>query len=109
MDMREPSGTRMQRIGLIAGPVLAILLLLFFDLEPGRPAVTRTAAVALMMMVPIVLAVVLKLEEATARGRLATGLFLGVAYSASIGGAATLVGTPPNLSFASCSERTAFG
>ena len=202
MDMREPSGTRMQRIGLIAGPVLAILLLLFFDLEPGRPAVTRTAAVALlmavwwmteavplaatsllpvvlfpllgimdgkkvapiyfnhviflfiggfmvalamqrwnlhrrialrvllwcgvrprrillgfmvstaflsmwisntattMMMVPIVLAVVLKLEEATARGRLATGLFLGVAYSASIGGAATLVGTPPNLSFA---------
>ena len=32
-------------------------------------------------------------------GKLSTGLLLGVAYSASIGGAATLVGTPPNLSF----------
>ena len=51
MDMREPSGTRMQKAGLIAGPLLAILLLLFFDLEPGRPAVTRTAAVALLMAV----------------------------------------------------------
>ncbi len=202
MHMKKTSGARIQRIGLIAGPVLAFALLVFFDLEPGRPAVTRTAAVALlmavwwmteavplaatallpvvlfpllgimdgkkvapiyfnhviflfiggfmvalamqrwnlhrrialrvllwcgvrprrillgfmvstaflsmwisntattMMMVPIVLAVVLKLEEGEARGRFATGLFLGVAYSASIGGVATLVGTPPNLSFA---------
>ena len=202
MEKKKPSGTKMQRIGLIAGPILAIALLLFTDLEPGRPAVTRTAAVALlmavwwmteavplaatallpvvlfpllgimdgkkvapiyfnhviflfiggfmvalamqrwnlhrrialrvllwcgvrprrillgfmvstaflsmwisntattMMMVPIVLAVVLKLEEGTAHDRLATGLFLGVAYGASIGGVATLVGTPPNLSFA---------
>ncbi|MDE2887153.1 MAG: SLC13 family permease [Gemmatimonadota bacterium] len=202
MERKKPSGTKMQRIGLIAGPVLAIALLLFTDLEPGRPAVTRTAAVALlmavwwmteavplaatallpvvlfpllgimggkkvapiyfnhviflfvggfmvalamqrwnlhrrialrvllwcgvrprrillgfmvstaflsmwisntattMMMVPIVLAVVLKLEEGAAQGKLATGLFLGVAYGASIGGVATLVGTPPNLSFA---------
>ena len=202
MEIGVPSGTRMQKIGLIAGPVLAILLLLFFDLDPGRPAVTRMAAVALlmavwwmteavplaatallpvvlfpvlgimdgrkvapiyfnhvillfiggfmvalamqrwnlhrrialrvllwcgvrprrillgfmistaflsmwisntattMMMVPIVLAVVMKLEERNPRGRLATGLFLGVAYGASIGGVATLVGTPPNLSFA---------
>ncbi|MDE3000693.1 MAG: SLC13 family permease [Gemmatimonadota bacterium] len=202
MDKTKTSVTKTQRIGLFAGPVLAVALLLFFDLEPGRPAVTRTAAVALlmavwwmteaaplaatallpivlfpllgimdgrnvapiyfnhviflfiggfmvalamqrwnlhrrialrvllwcgvrprrillgfmvstaflsmwisntattMMMVPIVLAVVLKLEEGAAQGGFATGLFLGVAYGASIGGVATLVGTPPNLSFA---------
>ena len=33
-------------------------------------------------------------------GTYSIGLLLGIAYSASIGGIATLVGTPPNLSFA---------
>ena len=55
-----------------------------------------------MMMVPIVLAVILNLEETFGRDntrRLSTGLLLGVAYGASIGGIATLIGTPPNLAF----------
>lgn len=55
-----------------------------------------------MMMVPIALAIVLKVEEQSDNQdtRFGTGIFLGVAYAASIGGLATLVGTPPNLSFA---------
>ncbi|MCF8235325.1 MAG: SLC13 family permease [Bacteroidales bacterium] len=56
-----------------------------------------------MMMVPILLSVIAKLEESSgseAVSKYAIGLLLGVAYSASVGGIATLVGTPPNLSFA---------
>lgn len=56
-----------------------------------------------MMMIPILLSIIRKLEEIIDQKTIAKytiGLLLGVAYSASIGGIATLVGTPPNLSFA---------
>lgn len=56
-----------------------------------------------MMMVPILLSIITKLEEhldARDLNKYSVGLLLGVAYGASIGGIATLVGTPPNLSFA---------
>lgn len=56
-----------------------------------------------VMMVPIGLAIIYQLEErfgeARAR-RFSTGLMLAIAYACSVGGVATLVGTPPNLSFA---------
>lgn len=55
-----------------------------------------------MLMVPIALAVVLSLEDQLGKDNtrpLAIGFFLGIAYSASVGGVATLIGTPPNLSF----------
>ena len=53
-----------------------------------------------MMMVPIALSVILKFRESDSSvgvNRLAVTLLLGIAYSASIGGMATLIGTPPNL------------
>jgi solute carrier family 13 (sodium-dependent dicarboxylate transporter), member 2/3/5 len=55
-----------------------------------------------MMMIPILISVMDKLEETTEKSvmsKYSVGLLLGVAFSASIGGIATLVGTPPNLSF----------
>jgi sodium-dependent dicarboxylate transporter 2/3/5 len=192
------------RVGLILGPVMALVLLFFFDLDPGNPLVTRTAAVAVlmavwwiteaipisatalipvvlfpllgimkgrtvapiyfnhiiflfiggfivalamqrwelhrrialrimmligagprkiilgfmaataflsmwisntattMMMIPIALAIITRLDEdSNSQGisKLSIGLLLGIAYAASIGGIATLIGTPPNLSF----------
>jgi sodium-dependent dicarboxylate transporter 2/3/5 len=201
----------LSRVSLLLGPLLAIALLLFADLSPGKPEVTRTAAVALlmavwwvgealplaitallpivlfpalgimngkivapiyfnhiiflfiggfivalamqrwelhrrialrvlllfgtkprnlllgfmtataflsmwvsntattMMMVPIALAVLLELEpklDPAERRHHALALLLGVAYAASLGGIATLVGTPPNLSFARIFEIT---
>ena len=56
-----------------------------------------------MLMVPILMSIILKLEEVNKDKSIhlfSTGLLLAVAYSASIGGVSTLVGSPPNLSFA---------
>lgn len=55
-----------------------------------------------MMMVPIAIAVIAKLEEnggENGKSKLAVPLLIGIAYAASIGGTATIIGTPPNLAF----------
>jgi sodium-dependent dicarboxylate transporter 2/3/5 len=56
-----------------------------------------------MMMVPIALSVILRFRESdsgASLNRFAVALLLGIAYSASVGGMATLIGTPPNLALA---------
>jgi sodium-dependent dicarboxylate transporter 2/3/5 len=186
--------TTAQKVGLILGPVLFFLMLLL-DLEPGKPIVTRMAAVATLMavwwitdaiplsatallpmvlypllgilkgkatapiyinstiflflggfmialtmekwnlhkrialwiirligggpsmsntataimMVPIGLAIILQMEEEFGKEethKFTVSLMLGIAYACSMGGVATLVGTPPNLSFARIFEIT---
>ncbi len=55
-----------------------------------------------VMMVPIGLAIVLRIESGAGREkarRFSVGLMLGIAYGCTVGGLTTLVGTPPNLSF----------
>jgi sodium-dependent dicarboxylate transporter 2/3/5 len=92
---------------------IALRILLFFGDKPrlillGFMAATAFLSMwisntaATMMMVTIVLALVHRLEGGGASPgsrRFAIALLLGVAYSASVGGIATLVGTPPNPIF----------
>ncbi|MDH3744135.1 MAG: SLC13 family permease [Acidobacteriota bacterium] len=62
--------------------------------------ISNTAAA--LMMLPIALAVIVSMREVAGGRRLggfAPALLLGVAYSASLGGLATPIGTPPNISF----------
>ena len=77
-----------------------------------------------MMMYPIALAVILQLAPEQGRGQIANGkkqktkgnerpatsnfrtcMMLAIAYASSIGGMGTLIGTPPNLIFASNAHK----
>ena len=93
---------------------IAIKILIVFGISPGRILMGFMLATSFlsmwmsntataMMMVPIAMSIILKLEESLGKrnvGKYSIGLLLGIAYAASVGGIATLVGTPPNLSFA---------
>ena len=60
-----------------------------------------------MMMLPIGLAVIASRDENESPDKaFAVALMLGIAYAASIGGVATLIGTPTNAVFAGVVEKT---
>lgn len=60
-----------------------------------------------MLMVPIAFSVIMQIKNPQEREKFAVCLLLAVAYSASIGGMSTLIGTPPNAIFASLSNELA--
>jgi sodium-dependent dicarboxylate transporter 2/3/5 len=66
---------------------------------------TNTASTLLIL--PIAVAVISQIKDSQERSKFGTCLMLCVAYSASIGGVTTLIGTPPNALFASLSEPLA--
>jgi sodium-dependent dicarboxylate transporter 2/3/5 len=90
---------------------IALTILKWVGVSPGRILlgfmlaswilsmwISNTATT--MMMIPIVSSVIFELDEMVGQKKISKyslGLLLGIAYSASIGGLATLVGTPTNL------------
>ena len=90
---------------------IALRILLLIGASPGRILLGCMIATSLlsmwisntataMMMIPIVTSIIFEIEGSLSKKDIynySTGLLLGIAYSASIGGIATLVGTPPNL------------
>lgn len=108
-------GLGMQRWGLHRRVALTVLRTAGNDTRHLIAAFMGATAVLSMwisntattiMLLPIATSLLASVDEprhpgdgiaSHAFGSLGTGLLLGVAYSASIGGVATLIGTPPNL------------
>lgn len=89
LNILRISGTRPRNI--IAGSMLATAIMSMW--------ISNTAAT--MMMLPIGLSIVALIENQLKANRekrhFALCLLLGLAFSANVGGMATLIGTPPNL------------
>lgn len=84
---------------LILGFMISSFLLSMF--------ISNTATT--IMMLPIGLGIISKLESdfgVAETRKFSIALMLGIAYSASIGGTATLIGTAPNLAFKTIYEAT---
>lgn len=86
-------------------------LVLGFMLVTGFLSMWISNSATAMMMMPIGLGLVIKIEEmhgsspARSVANFGTCMMLGIAYAANIGGVATLVGTFPNIVFAGMFQK----
>ncbi|MGD9157348.1 MAG: SLC13 family permease [Desulfobacteraceae bacterium] len=94
-------------IGIIGGSPSTIILGFMISAAFLSMWISNTATA--IMMVPIGMSIISQMEEKFGEKdacKFTITLMLGIAYACSIGGIATLVGTPPNLSFARIFEIT---
>lgn len=89
---------------------ISIRLIRFFGNSPVRILIGFMVATAFLsmwisntattlMMLPMAMSVI-KSVKGDGKTRFATGLLISIAYAANIGGAATIIGTPPNVQLA---------
>ena len=87
----------------------ADLLVLGFMVACGFLSMWISNTATAVMMLPVGMAVITKMEEEFGRERshrITLALMLGIAYGCTIGGVSTLVGTPPNLAFIRIMQET---
>lgn len=108
---------RLALLTIMAVGVSPRRMILGFMLATASLSMWISNTATTMMMVPIGMGVIAQAGSMTAAGTQAaqtgnrkstfgTALMLGIAYAASIGGIATLIGTPPNAILAGVVERT---
>lgn len=86
----------------LCGASSAKRLVLGFMLTSALLSMWISNTATTLMLLPIAMAIIMSMEAP----KLATALLLGIAYSASLGGVGTPIGTPPNIIFMSVYQQT---
>lgn len=86
----------------ITGGKSAARLVLAFMLTSALLSMWISNTATTLMLLPIALAILASTDNA----RLSAALLLGIAYSASLGGVGTPIGTPPNIIFISVYQES---